>query len=264
MPSPSESRSARIRASLDYPVIDTDGHVIEFLPLFLDYLKEEGGAEMAQRFEREAVGDNLNRPTTWHRLTPEERRDQRAWRPVWWIKPTQNTLDRATAMLPRLLAERMDEMGLDFSVLYPTVGLVFLREDSAELRQAACRAVNRMHADLFREHARRMTPVAAIPAYTPQEAIAELDYAVGELGLKAVMISGNVRRPVPAVEREAPALAKHALWLEHLALDSDHDYDPLWAKCMELKVAMTSHETTCEPIQREDGKVHWRSNQSAN
>ena len=26
------TRSARIRASLDHPVIDVDGHVIEFLP----------------------------------------------------------------------------------------------------------------------------------------------------------------------------------------------------------------------------------------
>ncbi|MCZ6645959.1 MAG: amidohydrolase family protein [SAR324 cluster bacterium] len=241
MTATSESKSSQIRATLDYPVIDTDGHLIEFLPLFLDYLKEVGGAEMAGRFEKESVGDNLNRPTAWHRMSKEERRDQRAWRPVWWIKPTLNTLDRATAMLPRLLRERMDEMGLDFSVLYPTMGLVFLREDQEDLRRAGCRALNRMHADLYREHAQRMTPVAAVPAYTPQEAIEEAEYAVNELGLKAIMISGNVRRPVPAVLREAPRLAHHALWLDHLALDSDHDYDPLWAKCMELKVAVTSH-----------------------
>ena len=196
---------------------------------------------MAERFDHNTVGDNLDRPTSWHGMTPEQRREQRAWRPVWWIKPTANTLDRATAMLPRLLAERMDEMGLDFSVLYPTVGLTFLRQDIAELRQAACRALNRMHADLYREQSRRMTPVAAIPAYTPDEAIAELDYAIGELGLKAVMIAGNVRRPVPAVVRDAPALARHALWLDHLALDSDYDYDPFWARCVELKVAVTSH-----------------------
>ena len=241
MAASTQTKSERIRASLDYPVIDTDGHVIEFLPLFLDYLTEVGGKQMAERFDREAVGDNLNRPTTWHRMTPGERREQRAWRPVWWIKPTLNTLDRATAMLPRLLRERMDAMGMDFSVLYPTVGLTFLRQDDEELRRATCRALNRMHADLYREHASRMTPVAAIPAYTPGEALEELDHAVGELGLKAIMISGQVRRPVPAVVRQAPELARHALWMDHLALDSDHDYDPLWARCTELKVAVTSH-----------------------
>ena len=56
MTAASESKSSQIRATLDYPVIDTDGHLIEFLPLFLDYLKEVGGAEMAGRFEKESVG----------------------------------------------------------------------------------------------------------------------------------------------------------------------------------------------------------------
>ena len=37
--------------------------------------------------------------------------------------PTRNTLDRATAMLPKLIYQRMDELGLDFAVLYPTAGI---------------------------------------------------------------------------------------------------------------------------------------------
>ena len=36
--------------------------------------------------------------------------------------PTKNTLDRATAMLPRLMYERLDDLGLDFAVVYPTAG----------------------------------------------------------------------------------------------------------------------------------------------
>lgn len=233
--------SARIRAGLNHPVIDTDGHVIEFLPLFKDYLCEVGGRAMLEDFDRLGMGDSLEQDTPWHRLTPEARRDQRCWRPVWWIKPTRNTLDRATAMLPALLRERMDELGLDFTILYPTAGLIFTRLDDEALRRAACRALNRMHADIYREHAARMTPVAVIPTHDPGEALEELDYAVGELDFKAMMISGNVRRPVPLVAREAPRMARHALWMDHLALDSDHDYDPLWARCAELKVAVTSH-----------------------
>ena len=40
----------------------------------------------------------------------------------WWGAPTANTLDRATAMLPGLLYDRMDELGFDLTVLYPTAG----------------------------------------------------------------------------------------------------------------------------------------------
>jgi hypothetical protein len=36
-------------------------------------------------------------------------------------------LDRATAMLPRLMYERLDDLGIDFSVVYPTAGLSFHR-----------------------------------------------------------------------------------------------------------------------------------------
>src|SRR5207248_7125090 len=57
-----------------------------------------------------------------------------------------------------------------------------------------------------------------------------------------VMI-GHVMRPVPRVERERPDLARFAERLDTLGLDSDHDYDPFWAKCLELKVAPASHSS---------------------
>ena len=43
-------------------------------------------------------------------------------RPPWWSLPAANTLDRATAHLPRLLDERLDDLGIDFAVLYPSRG----------------------------------------------------------------------------------------------------------------------------------------------
>ncbi len=39
-----KSRSAEIRARLNHPIIDSDGHTVEFLPAFLDVLKEVGGS----------------------------------------------------------------------------------------------------------------------------------------------------------------------------------------------------------------------------
>ncbi len=235
-----QTQSAKIRAKLDHPIIDTDGHTVELQPVYFDYLKRFGGAGMIKKYQ-DASGARPN--NRWVGMTEEERRDARATCPPWWARPARNTLDRATASLPRLLHERMDELGMDFTVLYPTEGLftppTFADE---EIRRAACRALNAYHADVYREYSDRMTPVAVIPAHTPQEAIEELEYAVNDLGFKA-MVTAHVERPVPKVDRERPALSDYASYLDLLALDSEYDYDALWAKCVELKVAVTTHSS---------------------
>ena len=104
----------------------------------------------------------------------------------------RGSLDRATAHLPRLLHERLDEFGIDFAVLYPSRGLTTLSILDAEVRQVACRALNAFNAEIYFPYADRMTPVAQIPMHTPAEALAELDHAVGALGFKAIMINGVV------------------------------------------------------------------------
>ena len=50
--SPSHASSREIRAQLDHPVIDADGHIIEFLPAVRDFLVEEGGRELAAEFDQ--------------------------------------------------------------------------------------------------------------------------------------------------------------------------------------------------------------------
>jgi len=236
------SKSAAVRARLAHPVIDSDGHMIEFEPGFLDALKHVGGCTMLERFRSEERNTgSWGKLSRWYRLSPEERRDQCATRAPWWVLPTKNTLDRATAVLPQLLHARMDEIGLDFTVLYPTWGLAFPHLEHAELRQATCRALNMFNADYFRAYADRMTPAAVIPMHTPQEAVAELAYTVNELGLKAMMLAGHVQRPIPAAVRQDPALGRYAFWLDTFGLDSAYDYDPVWAKCVELKVPPTFH-----------------------
>src|SRR6266576_224970 len=99
----SASKSARIRAHLNHKVIDSDGHIIEFEPGLLDYLKQLGGHKLVEHFKAWEAG-----LFGWYRMSPEERRDRRATRPGWWMAPAKNTLDRATATLPRLLYERLD------------------------------------------------------------------------------------------------------------------------------------------------------------
>lgn len=240
----SETKSQAVRKRFNHPVIDSDGHTVEFEPGFLDFLKQVGGAALVERY-RAGFGESetglLKSFGRWYRMSPQERHDQHATRPPWWAIPTKNTLDRATATLPKLLYQRLDEIGLDFTVLYPTLGLLFPHIENEELRKAGCRAMNLFHASIFREYADRMTAVALIPMHTPQEAVEELEYSVKTLGLKSVLLAGHVLRPIPAVANEAPQAAPYATWLDNLCLDSAYDYDPVWAKCIELGVAPTFH-----------------------
>jgi predicted TIM-barrel fold metal-dependent hydrolase len=236
------SKSRAVRARLNHPVIDSDGHMIEFEPGFVEYLKKVGGRRMVDTYlTHERNTGSWGKLFDWYRLPPEERRAQHATRSPWWALPTKNTLDRATAVLPKLLHERMPEIGLDFTVLYPSLGLGFPHIENAELRQAACRAFNQYCADYFRDYADRMTPAACIPMHTPQEAIAELEHVVKELGLKAIIMAGHVQRAIPAAERQDFDAVRHAFWIDNFCIDSACDYDPVWAKCVELKVPPTFH-----------------------
>jgi hypothetical protein len=77
--------------------------------------------------------------------------------------------------------------------------------------------------------------------HTPQEAIEELEYVVNTLGFKAVLLASQVRRPIKAIAKAAPELSRAAFWLDTFGIDSEYDYDPVWAKCVELKVAPSFH-----------------------
>jgi hypothetical protein len=55
------------------------------------------------------------------------------------------------------------------------------------------------------------------------------------------MTGSIIRRPIPALEEEHPEAAKHLEWYDVIGIDSDHDYDPVWEKCRELKIAPSFH-----------------------
>ena len=245
------SRSQQVHDRLDHPVIDSDGHFAELAPVFHDYLKEVGGSALVERYRKELMGSSrcmVHSMSGMYRgleMSPEQRRADIAPRPPFYAAPAKNTLDLATSMLPRLMYERLDEMGLDFTVLYPGLGLFIPHHDDEELRRAGCRAFNLYVANSFRDYADRITPAAVIPMHEPKEAVEELEYAVKTLGLKVAMLAGHVVRPIPAVERKAPfEISRYAYWVDNLAVDSAYNYDPVWAKCVELKVAATFHSSS--------------------
>ena len=87
----------------------------------------------------------------------------------------------------------------------------------------------------------RMTPAAVIPMNTPEEAIAELEYVTKQLGLKVVMLGSMIRRPIPAHVEKHPDMINETAWFDTLGLDSEYDYDAVWAKCVELGLSPTFH-----------------------
>ena len=93
-------------------------------------------------------------------MSVEERRRRRISQEAFWGHPSKNTKDLATALFPRLLAERLDEIGLDFAIIYPTGGLRVPRVGADKPRRAAARAYNIVTAEYFRPFADRMTPAA--------------------------------------------------------------------------------------------------------
>ena len=210
---------ARIRRRLTHPVIDADGHLAEFMPMVIDCMREVADDAVAERFIR-------------FRRSPFTSGEGYLPTRVFFGSPP--TLDRMTVMLPELLYRRLEEIGLDFALLYPTSGLSVLSNPDDELRQAAARALNTYYARVFAEYRDRLEPVAVIPTFSPDEAVAELDYAVGTLGLKAVVMSGTVPR---TVRPDGSA----ASWVDTLGHDSLHDYGPLWARCVELGVVPAFH-----------------------
>ncbi len=234
MASTNQSPSAAVRARVSHPIIDSDGHAVEFARALFECIAEVGGR---------GVVDSLRRllPVTFGNFSSKQRNELRLWRGPWWALPAENTLDLATATLPKLLYERLDEIGLDFTVLYPSLGLVFPEIANEEVRRAACRGANLYFARYFGEYSDRMAPVASVPMHTPAEAIEELEHAVGEMGFKAVVMPSFVRRPIPALSAGDAEAARFASWIDSFCLDSEYDYDPVWAKCVELKIAPTFH-----------------------
>jgi predicted TIM-barrel fold metal-dependent hydrolase len=213
---------------------------MESMAVLDPYLRQEG-VDLDSPSLRRLLPAVFGPQGSWYDESPVERAERRTSRPPWWGAPARNTRDLATALCPQLMYERLDEFGIDISVTYPSLGLIFMHYVDERERRGACRALNRANADAFAKLGDRMVPVAAIPMHTPDEAIADLEYAVRELGFKAVLLAGYVQRPVAAIADRDPDLVQYAQWIDMYGIDSAYDYDPVWAKCQELGVGVSFH-----------------------
>jgi len=220
--------SSEIRSRLDHPIVDADAHWLEPVPVFLEFLRDEGGTKAIDAFTE--LYSSLD--GAWYGASQNERQARRLKRRAWWSDPWV-TRDRATAMLPKLMHERLPELGIDYATVFPTLGLSCINYPDVDLRRAACRAMNKMSAEVFAGLRDRLEPVACIPIPHPDEAIDELEYVTEELGLKAILFGGSTIR--------TPAEGQGRPYVDTFGLDSAHDYDPFWQACRDRGVAVNDH-----------------------
>src|SRR5207244_6009859 len=110
----SNGQTARkIRSGLSHPVIDADGHWLEYSPVMREEFRKIGGDAAIEALEVASA-----RVPSSLKLSVAERARRRVGMEAFWSSPSENVLDRATAMLPKLMYERLGDLGIDFSVVY--------------------------------------------------------------------------------------------------------------------------------------------------
>ena len=92
----------QVRSKIDHPIVDGDGHWVEYDPVFSGKMRKVGGDLAADGFlktmgtTREALS-----------MSVAERRHKRMGQQAFWARQAENTLDRGTAMMPKLLYDRL-------------------------------------------------------------------------------------------------------------------------------------------------------------
>jgi predicted TIM-barrel fold metal-dependent hydrolase len=122
-------------------------------------------------------------------------------------------------------------------LVYPSAVLGLLDIEDGEVGLALAQAANVWLASIFAPYKDRMAVGGIVPMNTPAIGIAAAEHAVKVAGLKTIIMSSYVRRYLG----DKPAEGPQAFRLDTYGLDSEHDYDPFWAKCIDLGVAPLVH-----------------------
>ena len=126
--------------------------------------------------------------------------------------------------------EAMDAEGLDRAILFPSRGLFVLGLDTPQVMgldglepdfaAAIARAYNDWLADFCKPYPDRFLGAAMVAPHDVAAAVAETRRTVEQLGFKAIFL--------------APGCVNRRPW-------HDRAYDPLWAECERLGIAVTFH-----------------------
>ena len=89
---------AQIHSRLKHPVVDADGHWLEFVPVFSEKMRKAVSDKAADGFRAA-----MHTTTEQLKMTQRIRDERRVAMPNFWNRQAENTLDRATAMMPKML-----------------------------------------------------------------------------------------------------------------------------------------------------------------
>lgn len=115
--------------------------------------------------------------------------------------------------------ELLDSWGVDAGVVFPTIGILWDKEDDPELAMAYARAYNNWQWDFAAPALDRIIPIAQIPLYDVDLALAELERCLA-LGFKGMFLAPE---PIGGKRPSHP------------------DFDPLWAALVEADLPICIH-----------------------
>ena len=229
-----------------YRLIDSDAHVLEPADMFEKYLEPEfrsplpiawsgyAGEPLAFGFKLvipSAAGGEYVMPFGRDPMNDERRSRFGGFafdegEPVTLPGHDEAYLDFARkGFAPEIYSMAMERTGIDYMVVYPTVGLLTTAVPNLAADAAAAyrRAYNNWLHDFCSEAGGRVFGAASVDLRDAEEAAREARRCVNQFGFKAVHIN-----PVP--------VGNHRLY--------DSFYEPLWNALEELDVPLAIHTGT--------------------
>lgn len=205
-----------------YKYIDSDAHILEPSDLWENYLEPEFRADMPRHF-----AGYENDPPTWHLeihvgdnpVMPNFPTGRGVQLPGTEEAYREYALKGFT---PECYRAALERTGIDYMVVYPTVGLYITAVNGLSAATAAAyrKAYNSWLHDFCVECGGRILGAGSVDLRDPQEAAREARRCVKDLGFKAITIN-----PEPVDD--------HAL--------HDPFFDPLWAELVDLDVPLAVH-----------------------
>ena len=206
-----------------YHVIDADGHILEPLSLWNDYI-DPAFRDRAPRLIRDTDGKE--------RLLIEQQvlGSKKGMGAIGAVGArdgvvVDDTMEyeqgRKGGFDPHARIPDMDLDGIDAAFLFPSVGLFCGAVKDPALAGAVARAYNRWLADYCKAYPDRLFGVAMIPLQSVEGAIEEMKFARRVLGMKAAFI-----RPNPYSDK----------------MIDQPEYEPFWAAAEDLDMSVCFHE----------------------
>jgi predicted TIM-barrel fold metal-dependent hydrolase len=206
-----------------YNVIDADGHILEPLSLWNDYMDPKY-RDRAPRLMKDESGKE--------RLMIDEKKlgGERGLGQLGGVGARQGVVvddameyeqGRKGGFDPHARIPDMDLDGIDAAFLYPSIGLFCGSIQDPDLAAAVARAYNRWLADYCKPYPDRLFGVAMIPLQSVEHAIQEMKFARKELGFRGAFI-----RPNPYSEK----------------MVDQPMYEPFWQAAEDLDMSVGFHE----------------------